>query len=71
MNRWSVKFRNGEWRVYHGQFWADRFPTLVQAHTAATQCAIACELFAPGGLTRWKAWRDIVFGPYEWVWDDA
>jgi hypothetical protein len=70
MARWSVKFREGEWRVYDGQSWADRFPTLTETHTAATQSAIAAELCAPGGLTRWRAWRDIVFARYEWVWDE-
>ena len=59
MSRWSVKFRNGELRVYDGESWADRFPTLPQAHTAATQLAIATELFAPGGLTRWHACKDV------------
>jgi len=71
MNRWSVKFRHGEWRVYDGTAWADRYPTLTQAHTFATQQAIVTELCAPGGLTRFRAWADIVFGPYEWVFDDA
>jgi hypothetical protein len=70
MARWSVKFRDGEWRVYDGKWFADRFPTLPQAHTAATQLAIATELFAPGGLTRWRAWRDTVFAGPEWVWDE-
>jgi len=69
--RWRVCYREGEWRVYDGQAWADRFPTLAQAHTYATQCAIVDELCSPGGLTRFKAWQDIVFGPYEWVFDDG
>jgi hypothetical protein len=69
MNRWSVRFRNGEWRVYDGRAWHDRYPTLPEAHTEATKHAIACELFAPGGLARYAAWRDAVFGPSgEWEW---
>ena len=68
MSRYSVRFRSGEWRVYDRRgTWADRFPTLTAAHTWATQCAIVDELCSPGGLTRFKAWADIVFGPYGWV----
>jgi hypothetical protein len=65
---YRLRFEAGEWRVYDPRGnWADRFTTLVQAHTWATQCAIVDELCSPGGLTRFKAWKDIVFGPYEWV----
>lgn len=50
-NSWSVCKRDGEWRVYDRGVWADRFPTLADAHTYATQCAISDTLFSPGGLT--------------------
>jgi len=69
MARWSIRFLHGEWRVYDGDAWADRYPTLAEAHTYATQQAIITELCAVGGLTRFRAWRDIVIGPYE-VFDD-
>ena len=69
---YMVCFRAGEWRVYDARgTWADRFPTLPQAHTWATQCAIVDELCSPGGLTRFKAWKEIACGPYEWVFDDG
>lgn len=50
--RWSVAKRDGRWCVYdRGCLW-DRFTDLEDAHTWATQCAVADELFTPGGLTR-------------------
>lgn len=49
--RWTVRKRAGEWRVYDRGVWADRFPSLEAAHTWATQCAYADELYSPGGLT--------------------
>ena len=66
--RWSVRKRNGAWRVYDRGHWHDSFDTLVDAHTYATQCAVADELYEPGGLTwlakiqRWSAlYCDIVY----------
>lgn len=69
-NQWSVKKlpathprHPGEWGVYDGRViydWADGpclhdvFPTLKEAHTYATQLAVADTLFEPGGLT-WLA----------------
>lgn len=52
MTRWSVKKRDGKWRVCDHGAWFDTFNTLPEAHTYATQCALADEIFAPGGLTR-------------------
>jgi hypothetical protein len=49
--RWSVRKRDGQWRVYDRGFWHDSFDTLVDAHTYATQCAVADVLYEPGGLT--------------------
>jgi hypothetical protein len=65
MCRWRVIKRKGEWRVMDGDAWHDRYPTLTEAHTAATQYAVADALFAPGGLTRLKAMQQIV----AWRWD--
>jgi len=52
--RWSVRKRNGGWRVYDRGYWHDMFNTLPEAHTYATQCAVADKLYEPGGLT-WLA----------------
>ncbi len=49
---WRVCKRDGEWRVYQRGTWAEAYPTLVEAHTSATQNAVADMVFAPGGLTR-------------------
>lgn len=38
--------------MYHCQTWADTFDSLPEAHTWATQCAVADEIYEPGGLTR-------------------
>lgn len=55
MNRakphWAVRKRDGRWRVYKRGTWADTFDTLPEAHTDATQNAVAETLYAPGGLT--------------------
>lgn len=48
--RWSVRKRGGSWRVYDHNTWAYTCDTLEQAHTAATQDAVADVLYAPGGL---------------------
>jgi len=51
--RWRVCKRDGEWRIYdRAGTWHDRAPTLVEAHTWATQCAVMDELCEEGGLTR-------------------
>lgn len=52
MSRWSVRKRDGAWRVYDRDVWWDTFDSLPEAHTEATQCAICDELWQPGGLTR-------------------
>lgn len=49
--RWSVRKRNGQWRIYDHGTWADVYDTLPEAHTAATQNAVTDVLWAPGGLT--------------------
>ena len=70
--RWSVRKRDGAWRVYDRGCWHDTYPTLVEAHTYATQCAVADSLYEPGGLTwlrkieRWSAlYCDITY-PSRW-----
>lgn len=50
-SRWSVRKKGGQWRVYDRQWWHDTFDTLEEAHTYATQCAVADILYEPGGLT--------------------
>lgn len=52
--RWSVRRVGDSWGVFDRGVWADVFPTLVEAHTWATQCAVAAEVYQPGGLTRCK-----------------
>jgi hypothetical protein len=49
--RWAVIKREGAWRVTDRGCWHDTFPTLPEAHTYATQCAVADVLYEPGGLT--------------------
>jgi len=50
--KWSVIKRDGEWRILHPNgFWHDSAPTLVEAHTYATQLSVADVLFEGGGLT--------------------
>lgn len=49
--RWSIRKRDGQWRVYDRGVWADVYNTLDDAHTYATQCAVADVLYQPGGLT--------------------
>lgn len=50
MKRWAVCKRNGQWRVMDSGVWHDTFESLSEAHTFATQCAVADKLFEPGGL---------------------
>lgn len=54
-NNWMIKYRDGVWRIYDNQVWHDSCATLTEAHTYATQLAVADTLFEPGGLTllRW------------------
>lgn len=53
MTRWTVHKRDGRWRVIDNTgSWYATYDTLHEAHTEATQGAIACHLYAPGGLTR-------------------
>jgi hypothetical protein len=53
--RYRVCKRNGAWRIYDRRgYWYDTDPTLVGAHTYATQLAVCDELFEEGGLTRLK-----------------
>lgn len=49
--RWSVRRWKNEWGVYDRDICHDSFPTLEEAHTFATQCAVADILFESGGLT--------------------
>lgn len=49
--RWSVRKRNGRWRIYDRDVWSDTCDTLPEAHTYATANAVADVLYAPGGLT--------------------
>jgi hypothetical protein len=61
MTRWTVAKRDGQWRVYDRHIWHDTFPSLEDAHTYATQCAVTDCIYTPGGLTLlaqlWKAQR--------------
>lgn len=51
--RWRVCKRNQVWRIYDSRgYWHDSSDTLEDAHTYATQLAVADVLFEPGGLTR-------------------
>lgn len=49
--RWSIRYRDQRWRVYDRNVCWDTFDTLPEAHTWATQTAVADVLYAPGGLT--------------------
>ena len=48
--RWSVRRWKAGWGVFDRDICFDSFPTLEEAHTYATQCAVADVLFASGGL---------------------
>lgn len=48
--RWSVKRWHDRWGVFDRGVCHDSFPTLQEAHTFATQCAVADVLFETGGL---------------------
>jgi hypothetical protein len=58
--RWTVRKHNGAWGVYDWGVLSDKFDTLDEAHTWATQNAVADELYAPGGLTRIALIRDLL-----------
>jgi hypothetical protein len=49
--RWTIAKRHGQWRIYDRGTWWDTYNTLPEAHTAATQNAVADILYQPGGLT--------------------
>lgn len=52
MKRWSVrKEEDGRWCVLDRDCRYDIYDTLEEAHTYATQLAVADVLFEPGGLT--------------------
>jgi hypothetical protein len=53
-NKWRVIHRDGVWRIYDNDVWHDSCDTLIEAHTYATQLAVADTLFEPGGLTLLK-----------------
>jgi hypothetical protein len=55
MSNWKILYRDGEWRIYDGDIWHDSCYTLVDAHTYATQLAVADTLFDRGGLTLLRA----------------
>lgn len=57
-NNWKVTYRDGLWRIYNGAIWHDSCPSLEEAHTYATQLAVADTLFEPGGLTLLKELND-------------
>lgn len=48
--RWSICYRDGQWRVYDRDCWYISFDDLPEAHTWATQQAVADVLCEPGGL---------------------
>ena len=58
MNKWKIRYRDGVWRIYEGDSWHDSCPTLEEAHTYATQLAVADSLFSDGGLTLLKELQD-------------
>jgi hypothetical protein len=60
MSDWRVCKRDGTWRVYDRGVWHETHRSLTEAHTAATQLAVACELFTEGGLTRLRVMQRIV-----------
>ena len=49
--RWCIKYRNSQWRIYDRDQWSCTFDTLPEAHTWATQSAVADVLYQAGGLT--------------------
>lgn len=49
--RWSVIYRDGRWRVMDRGQWSCTFDSLREAHTWATQNAVADVLYRDGGLT--------------------
>lgn len=51
IKRWSVCKREGKWRIIDRDTWHDTCDTLAEAHTYATQLAVADRLFSAGGLT--------------------
>lgn len=52
--RWTVKKKNDYWVVYDRGIAWNCYNTLAEAHTEATQNAVADTLYAPGGLTTLK-----------------
>jgi hypothetical protein len=64
MPDWRVCKRDGAWRVYDRGVWHETHRTLPEAHTAATQLAVACDLFTEGGLSCLKKLRE---REREWV----
>ena len=46
--------RDNAWRIYQRGWWLDSFPTLKEAHTYATACAVTDLIFEPGGLVWFK-----------------
>jgi hypothetical protein len=68
--RWTIAKRHGQWRIYDHGYWADTYNTLPEAHTAATQNAVADVLYQPGGLTLLKEMRrahDLFHGAYDTI----
>lgn len=62
-NRWQVRqVVPGRWGVFDNGSWQDVFDTLSEAHTYATQLAVADELFSPGGLTYLRALKEEFIG---------
>lgn len=57
--KWKVRLWRGRWAVFApGNDTANEdWPTLAEAHTAATQLSIATELFQRGGVTRFYAMK--------------
>lgn len=58
-SKWSVIKRDGQWRIVSPRgFWHDSAPTLPEAHTYASQLAVADVLFESGGLTVLKQLKE-------------
>lgn len=57
-NRWRVRKEDDRWFIYDRHICHDSCDTLQDAHTYATQMAVADVLFNPGGLTILKTYKE-------------
>jgi hypothetical protein len=70
--RWTIAKRHGQWRIYDRGIWHDTYNTLPEAHTEATQNAVADVLYTEGGLTLLEemkeAWNHKKNGTWPFRW---